>query len=321
MEQPCFETGDGEGEGIGRQATVMDVKREWLETDYYKVLGVPAAASDKEITKAYRKLARKLHPDANPGDAGAEEQFKEVSAAYDVLGDGERRAQYDQVRHMGPMNFQTGPGGSTMEGDLADIFSAFTGGGRFERGGHPFGGQTRPMRGHDLQTGLALDFDDAVRGITTDVRLGGIAGQPSRSIGVRIPAGVDDGQKIKLAGKGEPGANGGPPGDLYVVVSVSPHPVFGRQGKNLTVSVPVSFAQAALGAEISVPTFEGDPVKLRLPAGSQPGQVLRVRDRGVKGRKGTGDLLVTVALEVPEELTDEQRRALEAFAESMEVRT
>ena len=132
----------------------MDVKREWLETDYYKVLGVPPAASDKEITKAYRKLARKLHPDSNPGDAKAEEEFKEVTAAYDVLGDGERRSQYDQVRHMGPMNFQAGPGGFTMEGDLADIFSAFRGGGRFERGGHPFSGQARPMREHEPNLSL-----------------------------------------------------------------------------------------------------------------------------------------------------------------------
>lgn len=291
----------------------MDVKREWLETDYYKVLGVSPSASDKEITKVYRKLARKLHPDANPGDAKAEEQFKEVSAAYDVLGDGERRAQYDQVRHMGPMNFQAGPGGFTMEGDLADIFSTFMG------GGHPFSGQTRPVRGHDLQAHLALDFAEAVRGVTTEVRLSGDTAQAGRSISVRIPTGVDNGQKIKLAGKGEPGANGGPPGDLYVTVKVNAHPVFGRQGKNLTVTVPVTFAQAALGAEISVPTFEGDPVKLRLSPGSQPGQVLRVRGRGVKTGKGTGDLLVKVALEVPTELSDEQRQALQVFAETMEA--
>ncbi|WP_420435095.1 DnaJ C-terminal domain-containing protein [Candidatus Poriferisocius sp.] len=298
----------------------MDVKREWLETDYYKVLGVSPSASDKEITKSYRKLARKLHPDANPGDTKAEEQFKEVSAAYDVLGDGERRAQYDQVRHMGPMNFQAGPGGYTMEGDMADFVSAFMGGGRFGRGGHPFSGQTRPVRGRDLSAHLTLDFEEAVRGVTTDVRLSGDTAQAGRSISVRIPAGVANGQKIKLAGKGEPGANGGPPGDLYVVVDVKAHPVFGRQGKNLTVTVTVSFAQAALGAEISVPTFEGDPVKLRLPSGSQPDQVLRVRGRGVKTGKGTGDLLVRVALEVPTELNDEQRRALEAFDKSMEAR-
>ena len=298
----------------------MDVKREWLETDYYKVLGVSPSASDKEITKSYRKLARKLHPDANPGDTKAEEQFKEVSAAYDVLGDGERRAQYDQVRHMGPMNFQAGPGGFTMEGDMADFVSAFMGGGRFGRGGHPFSGQTRPVRGHDLSAHLTLDFEEAVQGVTTDVRLSGDTAQAGRSISVRIPAGVANGQKIKLAGKGEPGANGGPPGDLYVMVDVKAHPVFGRQGKNLTITVTVTFAQATLGAEISVPTFEGDPVKLRLPSGSQPDQVLRVRGRGVKTGKGTGDLLVRVALEVPTELNDEQRRALEAFDKSMEAR-
>ncbi len=298
----------------------MDVKREWLETDYYKVLGVSPSASDKEITKSYRKLARKLHPDANQGDTKAEEQFKEVSAAYDVLGDGERRAQYDQVRHMGPMNFQAGPGGFTMEGDMADFVSAFMGGGRFGRGGHPFSGQTRPVRGHDLSAHLTLDFEEAVQGVTTDVRLSGETAQAGRSISVRIPAGVANGQKIKLAGKGEPGANGGPPGDLYVVVDVKAHPVFGRQGKNLTVTVTVTFAQATLGAEVSVPTFEGEPVKVRLPPGSQPDQVLRVRGRGVKTGKGTGDLLVKVALEVPTELNEEQRRALEAFDKSMEAR-
>lgn len=298
----------------------MDVKREWLETDYYKVLGVSPSASDKEITKAYRKLARNLHPDANPGDSKAEERFKEVSAAYDVLGDGERRAQYDQVRHMGPMNFQAGPGGFTIEGDMADIFSAFMGGGRFERGGHPFSGQTRPVRGHDLNAHLALDFAEAVWGTTTDLTLSGDTARSGRSISVRIPAGVDNGQKIKLAGKGEPGLNGGPPGDLYVTVKVETHPVFGRRGKNLTVSVPVTFVQAALGAEISVPTFEGDPVTLRLPPGSQPGRVLRVRGKGVETAKGTGDLLVSVVLEVPSELNEEQRQALEAFAKTMEAR-
>lgn len=297
----------------------MDVKREWLETDYYKVLGVSPSATDKEITKAYRKLARKLHPDANPGDTQAEEKFKEVSAAYDVLGDGERRAQYDQVRHMGPMNFQAGPGGSTMEGDLADIFSAFMGGARFDRSGPPFTGQTRPVRGHNLSAHLRLDFEEAVKGVTTDVRLSGDTAQVGRSISVRIPAGVANGQKIKLAGKGESGLNGGPPGDLYVTVEVRSHPVFGRQGKNLTVTVPVTFAQATMGAEVSVPTFEGEPVKLRLPPGSQPGQVLRVRGRGVETTKGTGDLLVTVALQVPTELTDEQRQALQAFEETMEA--
>ncbi|WP_419924133.1 DnaJ C-terminal domain-containing protein [Candidatus Poriferisocius sp.] len=297
----------------------MEVKREWLENDYYQVLGVSPSATDKEVTKAYRKLARKLHPDANPGDTKAEEKFKEVSAAYDVLGDGERRAQYDQVRHMGPMNFQAGPGGATMEGDLADIFSAFMGGGRFDRGGPPFTSQPRPVRGHDLNAQLSLDFVEAVQGVTTEVTLSGATGQAGRSLSVRIPPGVDAGQKIKLAGKGEPGANGGPPGDLYVTVKVKAHPVFGRQGKNLTVSVPVSFAQAVLGAEISVPTFEGEPVTLRLPPGSQPGQVLRVRGRGVETAKGTGDLLVKVALAVPTELTDEQRRALQAFEETMEA--
>ncbi|MXW42727.1 MAG: J domain-containing protein [Acidimicrobiia bacterium] len=295
------------------------MKREWLENDYYKELGVGSGASDKEITKAYRALARKLHPDANPDDREAEERFKKVSAAYDVLGDGERRAQYDQIRNMGPMNFQSGSNGFTMEGDLADLFSSVMGGGRFEQGGMRFGAQSRPVRGHNLNARLVLDFTEAVRGTTTELTLSGDTAQSGCLVSVRIPAGVGDGQKIKLAGKGEPGYNGGPAGDLYVTVQIKPHPVFGRQGKNLTVTTKVSFVQAALGAEISVPTFDGEPVKVRLPAGTQSGGVLRVRGRGVETSKGCGDLLVTVLIEVPTQLSDSQRSALEAFAQEMEL--
>ncbi len=295
----------------------MEVKREWLENDYYSELGVTSNASDKEITKAYRSLARKLHPDANPDDSKAEERFKKVSAAYDVLGDAERRSQYDQARQMGPMNFQSNARGFTVEGDLGDLFSSFMSNGRYGSEGINFGGTTRPRKGQDLRAQLVLEFAEAVEGTTTEFTFTGDTPQAGKPISVRIPAGIGDGQTIKLAGKGDPGFNGGPAGDLYVNVRVRPDPVFSRQGKHLTVKAHVSFVQAALGAEIAVPTFAGSTVKVRLPAGTQSGGVLRVRGKGIDTADGCGDLLVTVLVEVPSELTEAQRRALEAFAETM----
>lgn len=297
----------------------MDVKREWFDKDYYAVLGVSSTASEKEIQTAYRKLARELHPDANPGDEAAEERFKEVSAAYDVIGDTETRAQYDQVRQMGPGAMGGGgfggggPGGFTFDvgdmGDLSDLLGGMFGGGAgpFGRGGGP-----RPARGRDQEAQLRLSFDESVVGVTTSVTISGGADGGTRSIKVRIPAGVEDGQRIRLKGKGGAGHNGGPAGDLYVEVLVNDHPIFGRDGKNLTLTLPVTFDEAALGADIKVPTYGGESVKLRLPAGTQQGRIFRVKGHGIE----TGDLLVTVDIAVPNKLNKQQKEALAAFAEA-----
>ena len=368
----------------------MAPQREWFEKDYYQVLGVASTATDKEITKAYRKLAKQFHPDANPG---SEDRFKEIAAAYDVLGDAAQRKEYDEVRRVGPMagGFGApgggfgGPGGAggtfRVEdvGDLGDIFGGIFGGGRGARR-RPRG----PQRGADVETELHLSFADAVRGATTSVNLaedsrchtcngtgaapgtathtcdrcggrgtlddnqglfslsticpkcngrGTIVDTPrptchgtgterrNRTVKVRIPAGVEDGQRIRVKGRGAPGQGMAPAGDLYVVVQVDKHPLFGRRGRNLTLSVPVTFPEAALGTTVTVPTLD-EPVTLRVPAGTQPGTHLRVKGRGVPAgsRSGskTGDLLVRVDLTVPKILTDEQRPAVEALAEVLD---
>ncbi|MGI9621573.1 MAG: DnaJ C-terminal domain-containing protein [Acidimicrobiales bacterium] len=306
----------------------MDVKREWFEKDYYAVLGVASTASEKEIQNAYRKLARELHPDANPDDSAAEERFKEVSAAYDVVGDSETREQYDSARRVGPGAMggnpfagSGGPGGAggfTFDGgdigDLSDLLGGMFGG----AGGSPFGagGGQRPRRGHNQEAQLRLSFDESVAGVTTSVTVGGGSDGGTRSIKVRIPAGVEDGQKIRLAGKGGPGQNGGPAGDLFVVVLVNDHPVFGRDGRNLTLDLPITFDEAALGTDIKVPTYGGESVKLRLPSGTQPGRTFRVKGHGITKGGSTGDLMVTVQVAVPSKLSKAQRTALEAFSEA-----
>lgn len=301
----------------------MEVKREWFDKDFYAVLGVAPSASEKEIQQAYRKLARELHPDANPDDAAAEDSFKEVSAAYDVIGDSETRDQYDQARAMGPagpspFGGAAGPGGFTFDaGDLGDLNDLL--GGVFGRGGQPFGGQRggpRPHRGRDQEAQLRLSFDEAVDGVTTSVTVGGGADGGTRTIRVRIPAGVSDGQRIRLKEKGGPGSAGGPSGDLFVEVLLNDHPVFGRDGANLTLALPVTFEEAALGADIKVPSFRGEAVKLRLPPGTQPGRTFRVKGRGITTPSGVGDLLVTVEVAIPTKLSKPQREALKAFAEA-----
>jgi molecular chaperone DnaJ len=295
----------------------VNVQREWLEKDYYKDLGVSKEASQKEITKAYRQLARKLHPDHNPDDPKAEEQFKQVSAAYDVLGDEKKRADYDEARRLGAMGgrpFGGGGGGSTFnvnvdDLDLGDLLGGFFG---RRQGGSPWA-QAGSRAGQDLEAELTMSFEDAVRGVTTNVEIGD--GQGGwRTVKVRIPEGVDDGQRIRLKGKGGPGMGGGPPGDLYVSVRLAPHELFGRDGKNLTITVPVSFAEATLGADIKVPTFDGSSVKVRIPAGTPNGRTFRVKGRGVTRGKTSGDLMVTVEVAIPTGLTDEQREAVEALA-------
>jgi molecular chaperone DnaJ len=359
-------------------------QREWFEKDYYKVLGVSDTATPKEITRAYRKLARENHPDAKPGDKAAEERFKEISAAYDVVGDEAKRKEYDEVRRLGPMaggfgGADGGAGGFRFEdiGDLGDLFSGLFnrgGGGRRQRASRGAG----PQRGTDLETELHLSFEDAVHGVTTSVNLvsdavcstcagsgakpgttphvcatcsgrgvvdenqgffsfsqpcpacggrgtlvddpcptcrgSGVERRP-REVKVRIPPGVDDGQRIRLKGRGGPGRHGGPAGDLYVIARVAPHPLFGRSGKDLTLTAPVTFPEAALGADISVPTLEGTSVKLRIPAGTPSGRTFRVKGRGVPSPKGTaGDLLVTVEVAVPRNLSSAERKAVEALA-------
>lgn len=285
----------------------MAAQREWFEKDYYAVLGVPKDAPAKDITKAYRRLARQYHPDANPGDTAAEEKFKEISAAYDVLGDDTKRAEYDEVRRMGPMGgFGAGGPGSgfnfDMSGDgLNDILSQMFGGAARNAG---FG--NGPRRGQDMVTSITLSFNDAAFGTTTVV--------PGTDAKVRIPAGVDSGQRIRLKGKGRPGRNGGPAGDLFVECNVVPHRTFGREGTNLLVKVPVSFTEAALGGTIAVPTLEGGDVSLRLKAGTQSGSRHRVKGHGIGAEGKRGDLIVTVEVAVPDVLTADEQRALEELA-------
>lgn len=311
----------------------MAVRAEWLERDYYEVLGVSPSVGDKELNRAYRRLARELHPDANPGDPAAEERFKDVTAAYDVLGDPERRSEYDEARRLraagfgpagfddagspgdaGGFTFRFGDGASdSFDGfDIGDLLGdLFGGGGTGPRG-------TRPRRGRDLVAELTLTFEEAVTGTTRAVTLADGGGGPGRTVRARIPAGVDDGQTIRLPGRGDPGPDGGPAGDLLLRVGVERHPLFGRRGRDLTVTVPVSFPEAALGAEIPVPTL-GGPVTLRVPAGTPSGRTFRVRGRGVPAAGGgrQGDLLVRVEVAVPPALSAEQRAAVEALAAAL----
>lgn len=377
--------------------------KDFIEKDYYKVLGVPKDATEAEIKKAYRKLARQFHPDANKGDAAAEERFKEVSEANDVLGDPQPRKEYDEARALfGNGGFRPGPGAGgngSFNFDLGDLFGGsgpggpggaggqtttggFGGGlgdvfgGLFNRGG----GRTQPRRGQDIESEVTLSFTEAIEGATVPLRMsssapcktcagtgdkngsprvcptcvgtgqvsrgggggfsltdpcvdckgrGLIAQDPcdvckgsgraksSRTMQVRIPAGVQDGQRIRLRGKGGPGERGGPGGDLYVVVHVDGHPVFGRKGDNLLVTVPVSFPEAALGADIKVPTLGGPPVTLKLPPGTPNGRTMRARGKGAVRKDGTrGDLLVTVEVAVPKETDGTARELLESYREA-----
>jgi molecular chaperone DnaJ len=304
--------------------------QDWFDKDFYAVLGVSKDVSAADLKKAYRKLARKYHPDSNPGNAGAEAKFKEISEAHAVLADPEQRQEYDQMRAMGPgrprftsaapgqnggfedvFGGMFGQGGSRAgsQGGFEDIFSGMFGGGGFGQSTGGFRGASGPTKGRDLAASTTLDFLTAIKGDT--VKLRPADGKP---ISVKIPAGVSDGQKIRLKGKGEPSMDGGAPGDLTLTVSVRPHPVFERDGLNLRVDVPVTFTEATLGATIEVPTLGGEPVKLRVAAGTPSGRVLRVKGRGVTTTKGTGDLLATVQVAVPGHLSAEARDALERFA-------
>ena len=309
-------------------------QKEWIEKDYYAVLGVDKSASAADIKKAYRKLAQKHHPDANAGNPKAEEKFKEVSAAYDVLSDEKTKEEYDRIRQMvAAGGFRTagpgaGPGfggfgGGGQRVRIEDVGDIFGGGGAsfgdlfgdlFGSGGGGAASGYGRARGSDLETETSLSFEDALDGVQVELHIQERGGQP-RTIKARIPAGVTDGARIKLTGKGSPGPGGGPAGDLYVKVRVRPHKVFGRKNKDLTLALPVTFAEAALGAQIDVPTLNGGPVKLKIPAGTSSGRTFRVRGKGVPTGKDKGDLLVTVQVAVPEKLNREAKSLIERLAE------
>jgi molecular chaperone DnaJ len=281
-------------------------QRDWFEKDYYKVLGVPKTASKEEIKKAYRKLAQQHHPDANKGDASAESRFKEISEAHAILSNDEKRKEYDQVREYAEIGGRRGygfsPGGDSF--DLGDLFGG-GGGSVGDMFGDIFG--FRPQRkGADVETNVSLSFDDAI---------GGTTGQLADRGKVRIPPGVRDGARIRVPGKGEPGARGGEPGDMFVRVHVEPHPIF-KLGKNgdILITVPVTFPEAALGAKVTVPTLDGE-VTVKVPAGTQSGRTLRVRGKGApRGNGGRGDLLVKIDVAVPSKLSRKEKDALEQFA-------
>ncbi len=303
----------------------MTMQREWFDKDYYATLGVKPGAPAKEITKAYRKLARTHHPDSTGGD---DAKFKEIAAAYGVLGDDDTRKEYDEARRLGPAasGFSGGPfaGGQANYnvrfddmsdvGGLGDLFGGLFG----RRGGT--GGRNPGIRGVDQEARLHLGFLEAVNGVTTTVHLSsdvptatGIE-RRTREVNVRIPSGVDDGQRIRLRGKGGAGRSGGEPGDLYVVVDVQPHEMFSRKGRDLTISIPVTFPEAALGVTVKVPTLDDSTVSVKVPPGTRPGKTFRVRGRGVETRKGKGDLLVTIDVVVPQQLSKKEREAIEALA-------
>ena len=368
---------------------------EWANKDFYKVLGVDKDATAADIKKAYRKLARANHPDSNPGDKAAEDRFKSIAEAYDVLGDTEKRRQYDEMRAVfaggGPFG-GGGPyagGGGGQPFDINDLFGGAPGGaggggfgdllgGMFGGGGGPRRTRSAARRGADVETTATIGFVEALEGVTvslrqtsqapcpdcrgtgakagttprvcpdcdgTGMRVASVGGaftmnetcsscrgrglvvddpcpscrgsgraRSEKTIQARIPAGVKDGQRIRLRGKGAEGENGGPRGDLFVVVKVAKHRLFGRSGDNLTLKVPISFDEAALGADIKVPTLLGGPVTVKVPAGTPNGRTFRVRGRGVPRKDGTkGDLLVTAEVQVPAVLSDEARAAVEAY--------
>ena len=290
--------------------------QDWFEKDFYKVLGVSKDVTEAELKKVYRKLAREFHPDSNPGNAAAEARFKEISEAYSVLSDKQQRAEYDQVRAMGGGARFTGgqgfPGGGFPGGaaGFEDVFSNLFGGGGMGGGGFGGFGGFGPQRGQDLTHRATIDFIDSIKGTTLKLNF-----ERGGQVQVKIPAGIQDGQKVKVRGKGQASPNGGEAGDLLVSVHVKPHPVFVRDGNNLRVTVPVTFVEASLGATISVPTLGGEPVKLKVAPGTPNGRVLRVKGKGVELAKGTGDLLATVEIAVPSHLSEKAKKALEAFNE------
>lgn len=301
------------------------------------MLGVSKDISAPELKKTYRKLARQFHPDSNPDDPKAESRFKEISEAHSVLSDPEQRKEYDQIRAMGSgARFQAGGQSAGQSAGFEDVFGGMFGGGAGGAGGQRYGGQSAssfedllggmfgaqaggpagyrggPTKGRDLAANTTLDFATAINGETIKLQPSG-----GRPMNVKIPAGVSDGQKIRLKAKGEPSPNGGEPGDLVLTVAVRKHPVFEREGNNLRVVVPVTFAEAVLGATIEVPTLGGAPVKLKVAPGTPSGRILRVKGRGVATTKATGDLLAEVQVAVPNRIPEAALEHLEAFAKAM----
>lgn len=366
------------------------MNKDWVEKDYYQVLGVSNTADAAEIKRAYRKLAQENHPDANPEDDAAEERFKAISEAYATLSSEEQRAEYDDVRRMVASGGFTGFGGQSnpyggqrvRAEDLNDLLGGFGGLGDILGGGGSRRTQTGPRRGADIQASLHMSFEDAIRGITTALSVDGetschrckgggaepgtkidmcpscqgsgttsanqgffsfaqpcrqckgsgrVIQQPcsncrgrgtevrTRTINVKIPPGVKDDSLIRLKGKGGPGSNGGSAGDLLVRAHIEPHKLFGRRGNHLTAVIPITFTEAALGAEIDVPTLDG-MVRLRVPSGTTTGKTFRVREKGVPKTKGkAGDLLVTVEVTVPKKLPRAAKKLLEQYRDSFET--
>lgn len=368
------------------------MNKDWLEKDFYAVLGVSKDAAADEIKKKYRKLARELHPDKNPGNKESEERFKGVSEAYDVLSDDAKRKEYDEARSLfagggySPGGFGASGGGPQYNVNMEDLFGEDSGGfgdflgGIFNRRANGGGARSRqPRRGADLESSLTLSFDDALDGVTVPLRLssdapctschgtgakagtvprmcptcdgsgqttrnaGGFAfadpcvtckgrglyvddpcpachgsgrGLSTRTVQARIPAGVKNGARIRLKGKGAAGERGGPNGDLLVDIAIARHPVFDRKGDNIVVTVPVTFTEAVLGGDIAVPVPRGGSVTVKIPAGTANGRTFRVRGKGIRRKDGTnGDLLATVDVVVPQNLSSQARDALQQYAD------
>jgi molecular chaperone DnaJ len=287
--------------------------KDLYEKDFYAILGVDKKAGADEIKKKYRSLARELHPDKTKGDDALEEKFKAVSEAYDILSDPKKRAEYDEARSLferggfrGPMGGQ-GQGGDFSDlfggGSPNDIFANLFGGGGVRRG---------PRKGQDLQTESTITFKESVFGTTLELKLSTDGGKP-QTITARVPAGVNDGAKIRVKGKGAPGEAG--PGDLFILLHVKPHSVFSRKAENILLTLPVTFVEATLGADIKVPTLDGEEVTVRIAPGTPNGRTLRVKGRGIKKGSVTGDLLATIDVQVPQKIEGEASEALKKFAE------
>ena len=310
---------------------------DWLQKDFYKVLGVSKDADEATIKKAYRKLARTWHPDQNKGNPEAEERFKEIGEAYTVLSNPEQRQQYDAIRAMGAGGFRGGAGGAGASGvNFEDIFGAFGGGNggnvRFSTSGSgagfnlddilgAFGGfggahgspyQQAPQKGEDLHASTRITLKQSLSGV--NIKLA-VSGKPMT---VKVPKGIKDGQSVRLRGKGKASINGGSAGDLIVTIHVEEDPVYSREGNDLRMTLPVTFAEATLGANVELPLIDGSTVTVKVPAGSDSGRTLRLKGRGVATKKGTGDLLATISVVVPKDLTPEQLDSIKSLVDSLD---